>query len=135
MGMYTELVLGVEIKPTESVLGILRYMLGDTNDYGQHDNHELFTTDRWSYMLVSDSYYFDGQTDSKLYEDHGKYYLNIRCNLKNYCGEIKKFLDWLCPYIVTAGFIGYTRYEEFDDPTLIYNDYGEIVYKQVRNEQ
>ena len=132
MGMYTELVLGVQIDPTESVLGILKYMLGDADDYGQHEYHDLFTTVRWNYMLISDSAYFDGQTDSKLYEDHGEYYLNVRCNLKDYSNEIDLFLDWLQPYIVTYGFIGYKRYEEFDDPTLIYNDYGKIVYKQVR---
>ena len=135
MGMYTELVLGVKIEPTESILSILRYMLGDTADYGPHEYHDLFTTVRWHYMLRCDSYYFDGQTDSKLYEDHGEYYINVRCNLQNYSDEIDLFLDWLQPYIVTNGFIGYKRYEEFDDPTLIYNDYGKIVYKQVRNER
>lgn len=38
--------------------------------------------------------------------------------LKNYDSEIEEFLDWLEPYIGTEGFIGYMRYEEWEDPTL-----------------
>lgn len=129
MGMYTELVLGVEIEPNESILSVLKYMLGDTDECGPHDHHALFETARWKMMLNCGSAYFDGQPDSKLFEDYGKYYLNVRCNLKNYYCEIEEFLDWLQPYIMTDGFIGYTRYEEHDDPTLIYNKNGKIVYK------
>lgn len=129
MGMYTELVLGVEIEPNESILSVLKYMLGDADDYGEHYYHDLFTTKRWQIMLRCGSAYFDGQPDSKLFEDYGEYYLNVRCNLKNYCCEIEEFLDWLRPYIKTDGFIGYMRYEEHYDPTLIYNENGKIVYK------
>ena len=45
-------------------------------------------------------------------------------------------LDWLEPYIVTEGFIGYMRYEEWEDPTLIYNDFDndKIVFKGVYSE-
>lgn len=46
--------------------------------------------------------------------------VNIRANLQNQDSEIEKFIDWLAPHICTFGFIGYTRYEEFYDPTLIY---------------
>ena len=129
MGMYTELVLGVQICPDESILSILKYMIGDTDDYGEHYYHDLFTTERWPIMLRCGSAYFDGQPDSKLFEYYGDYYLNVRCNFKNYSNEIYLFLDWLQPYIVTDGFIGYMRYEECDDPTLIYNELGRIVYK------
>ena len=130
MGMYTELVLGVEIEPNSNVLNVLNYMLDNTDECGPHDDHELFKTDRWEFMLNCGSYYFDGQPDSKLFNyDNREYYLNVRCNLKNYKSEIEKFLDWLQPYINTYGFIGYKRYEEDDDPTLIYNEDGKIVYK------
>lgn len=57
--------------------------------------------------------------------------VNIRANLKNYDNEIDKFLHWLAPYIDTEGFIGYTRYEEYDDPTLIYIDDRDVIYKGV----
>lgn len=134
MGMYTELNIGVRIYPIPTVVQKLNYMLGeDTEDV--HIEHPLFTDQtRWKYMLLSDSYYFDGKSDSKLfidnlYPDEPMYFLNVRCNLKNYKEEIEKFMDWLCPYIETEGFLGYKRYEEDDDPTLIYKENGEIIYK------
>lgn len=49
----------------------------------------------------------------------------------NYDSEIKHFLDWLAPYIETNGFIGYTKYEEFEDPTLIYIEDDRAVFKGV----
>lgn len=134
MGMYTELNIGVRICPTPTVVQKLNYMLGeDTEDV--HIDHPLFTDQtRWKYMLVSGSYYFGGKPDSKLfidnlYPDDPMYFLNVRCNLKNYDEEIEKFMDWLCPYIETEGFLGYKRYEECDTPTLIYKENGEIIYK------
>lgn len=134
MGMYTELNIGVKICPTPTVVQKLNYMLGkDTEDV--HIDHLLFTDQtRWEYMLLCDSYYFDGQADSKLFvddliPDEPMYFLNVRCNLKNYNEEIEKFMDWLCPYIETEGFLGYKRYEEDDNPTLIYKENGEIIYE------
>ena len=136
--MYTDLVLGMKIEDNDKIIQTLRYMLGET-EYQPVDDHELFRTDRWDYMLKCDSYYFDGQTDSKLYmddlyEDNPKFYLNVRCNLKNYDNEINKFLDWLNPYIKTFGFLGYLRYEENEDPTLIYKTEKGIEYKGVTND-
>ena len=75
-------------------------------------------------------------TNSKIMFDNISkcYKVNIRANLKNYDNEIDKFLHWLTPYIDTEGFIGYTRYEEYDDPTLIYIDYRDVVYKGVEQD-
>lgn len=133
MGMYTELVLGVEIVPDDNVIGILRHMLDEIDHFDGDYSHPLFETPRWSYMLNCGSWYFDGQTDSKLFTrklcDYVAYFLNVRCNLKNYDDEIELFLDWLNPYIKTQGFLGYYRYEEFENPTLIYKDGENIVYK------
>ena len=133
MGMYTELNIGVQIIGDSNVIQKLNYMLDETVQDVVID-HPLFKTNRWRHMLLSDSYYFDGQTDSKLIYDpigNGAYYLNVRCNLKDYDGEIKHFLNWLCPYIATEGFLGYTRYEEDYVPTLIYKEDGRIEYKHV----
>ena len=132
MGMYTELVLGAEIENNQDVISIIKYMLGESNVKPQLPEHSLFKTDRWKYMLHCDSYYFAGTTHSNLKCDAIlgiRYFLTIRSNLKNYDSEIEKFLDWLCPYIKTYGFLGYKRYEEFEDPTLIYKKYdGKIKY-------
>jgi hypothetical protein len=91
------------------------------------DDHPLFHTHRWDYMLQSDSYYFTGATRSHLEICNllktPSYFLTIRCNLKNYDDEIGKFLSWIAPYIHTNEdfeFLGYMRYETESEPTLIY---------------
>lgn len=83
--------------------------------------------------LTCDSYYFPSISDSKMEQDRidQQYHLNIRCNLKNYDDEIEKFLDYISPYIETKGFLGYMRYEESEEPTLIYCDSGKIRYRYV----
>lgn len=140
MGMYTELNIGVNLQSDtpENIINILNYMLSGVSDYitPETTDHPLFSTERWRFMLVCDSYYFDGKTDSSMERDDidNEYNLNVRCNVKNYDNEIELFLDFIQPYLVTDGFLGYKRYEEFDDPTLIYNDKyaGTIKYKDVK---
>jgi hypothetical protein len=126
MGMYTELVMacGLQKNVPEEVIETLKYMIGDTVYLPTVPIHALFETDRWKHMLRSDSYYFDGDTNSTLnYDDISEaYQLTIRCNLKNYCDEIQHFLNWIYPNTYTRGFVGYYRYEESENPTLIYFD-------------
>ena len=139
MGMYTELNIGVNLRSDtpENIMDILNYMLSGVSDNIEPEttDHPLFSTKRWRLMLVCDSYYFDGQTDSSMERDDidHEYHLNVRCNFKNYDNELHLFLDFIQPYLETNGFIGYQRYEESDDPTLIYNDKyaGTIIYKSV----
>lgn len=128
MGMYTELVLGVELKADPNVIGILKVMLGYLDEFDGNYSHPLFSTPRWRIMLGCGSAYFDRQADSKLVEDYRCCYLNVGCNFKNYNNEIDLFLDWLRPYIESDGFIGYMRYEENDNPTLIYMINGDVTY-------
>ena len=132
MGMYTELVLGLEIDKDEVIIQKLNYMLDNTSDDIFIDD-PFFKTLRWKYMLYCDSYYFDGQADSKLVYDNiaDTYYLNVRCNFKNYDNEIKLFLKWIAPHIITDGFLGYMRYEEDENPTLIYNTADGIIFNKI----
>ena len=139
MGMYTELNIGVSLRSDTplDVISIIEYML-DIDNMKMCDvpfDHPLFSTERWSFMLLTGSYYFDGRTDSSMVRDDidNEYKLNVRCNLKNYDDEIDLFLDFIRPYLVTSGFLGYKRYEEDDDPTLIYNNRyaNTIEYKRV----
>lgn len=130
MGMYTELVLEIKIKQDERVIETLKYMLGKSKECPAWE-HKLFKTQRWSYMLNCDSPVFDGQTDSKLYLEKDECFLNVRSNFKDYDNEIAKFLDWINPYVLTEGFLGYMRYEEDTFPDLIFKANGEgiIIYK------
>ena len=130
--MYTELHYNVELKsdvPAE-VLAALRTMLYDTLDaegnpcHESKPDHPLFKTDRWQVMLRMDSYYFSADTHSTLRFDKiaNQWFLCIRCNLKNYTGEIEAFIDWIDPYVdaFRGNFLGFYRYEETEEPTLIY---------------
>lgn len=126
MGMYTEFHFNSELKsncPTQ-VIDILRYMLGDKEESPALPDHPIFKTDRWRHMLRTDSYYFDADTHSTLrYDDIAEaHFLCIRCNLKNYNGEIEKFVDWIDPYLdkMAGEFLGFSRYEETETPTLLY---------------
>lgn len=126
MGMYTELHFNSRLRENIplSILQILQYMLGERKEDIYPINNDLFQSDRWKYMLTSDSYYFDAETHSTLNfdKDMNQWYLCIRCNLKNYCGEIEKFIEWIMPYLDKdeGDFIGFYRYEESQNPTLIH---------------
>ena len=128
MGMYTALHFNSElsIKKNSMIADILKYMVGDTKEMPELlPDHELFKTESWRYMLQMDSYYFDEDTISTLrWDDNGdSYYLCIRCNLKNYDSEIEKFIDWIMLYLdeykQEGDFLGFYRYEEDEDPTII----------------
>jgi hypothetical protein len=129
MGMYTEFHFNVKLAdnvPAE-VLAILTTML-DTKDpdaLPALPDHPLFQSHLWRWMLLCDSYYFEAEVASSLtFDDNGDdWRLCVRCNLKNYGGEIEHFVDWITPYIDAqqGDFLGFSRYEENEIPTLIYH--------------
>lgn len=130
MGMYTEIYVKVVLKEDvdDNVINILKYMLG-IDDVELEDltlpSHRLFEKERWHYMLRSGSYYHIPYS-VKLFEYNeisNNHYLVVRSDFKNYDGEIEKFFDWITPYIEKYGdktFIGYSLYEEDDEPKLYY---------------
>ena len=130
MSMYTEIYVKVVLKKDvdDNVINILKYMLGmddvELEDF-EIPSHSLFKTDRWDSMLRSSSYYHIPYTLKLLdYDDISEnYYLVVRSDFKNYNGEIGKFFDWITPYVEKDGdktFIGYSLYEEDDEPKLYY---------------
>lgn len=129
--MFTEFHYNVELVKNLSreTLDILYYML-DKSSYKCKSNlknipsHPLFTvSERWEWMLYTDSCFFSADTISTLrYDDIAKVrYLCIRCNLKNYNNEIENFIDWIDPYVYgfTGDFLGFYRYEESEDPVIV----------------
>ena len=127
MGMYTELDFNSELKKDvpEEVLNVLRVMLGELDLNIPLPTHPLFLCSRWTFMLTCNSYYFDSNTSSTLRWDDisDAYFIHIRSNLKNYEYEIEKFVDWITPYLnrFDGDFLGFTRYEETEIPTLIFH--------------
>ena len=130
MGMYTEIYVKAVLKENvdDNVINILKYMLG-MDDVELEDldipSNSLFTTRRWHSMLRSGSYYHIPYKIKLLeYNDISEnYYLVVRSDFKNYGGEIEKFFDWITTHVEKDGdktFIGYSLYEEDDEPKLYY---------------
>ena len=126
MGMYTELVLAVEVPEEVDVKHIERL----NKSFNDGENDPIL-----NYKHRQDSYYFDGDTHSIFRHDsQGDYYLTTRFNCKNYGSEIEKFVEWLhsiLPVEARQGFVGYKRYEEFESPTLIYFMPEKVVWQEV----
>jgi hypothetical protein len=126
MGMYTELNCAFKLRKDtpEKVIAIIRFMTEEREKPDVVD-HSLFSTARWEEMLQCDSYYFEGDTQSTIRFDDcsNRFYVTIRCNLKNYEGEIEKFIEWITPYMEMdpGEFLGYQRHEEVELPTLLFH--------------
>ena len=122
MGMYTEILIKADIKidiPTK-VHEILTFLFTETDVDKPKDlpDHPFFKYDEWTLIGRCSSYYHI-PTCLNFYE---KEYLFSRSDLKNYGNEIDLFFDWIDPYICAyeGKCIGYSWYEESDEPTLIY---------------
>lgn len=127
--MYTALHFSAELKKDtpEMVVDVLNKMVNGKlpfEDPKELPDHEFFKCDRWCFLFTMDSYYFSADTHCSFRFDEiaGAWFLTVTSNIKNYDGEIQKFIDWIMPYVAesTNDFLGYYRYEENREPTLIY---------------
>lgn len=130
MGMYTEIALNISLREDtpESVLSILEKMATGEDETIERPlpDHAFFKCDRWHHLMIMGSCYFHGLSLSKYkWRDCGVSALSFRSNLKNYDDEILKFLGWITPYVDPDDHAGYFRYEEDDNPTLIYFEYND----------
>jgi hypothetical protein len=129
MGMYTELYLTCRFKKDlpEEVIAVLKHLFGDFEDAPPTElpDHTFFECDRWKMIGRCSSHYFVPMATSNLYFNEGntdQYFLTTRSDLKDYGGEIQKFLNWVMPYIEAyeGDHLGHYRYEEEDQPKLIF---------------
>lgn len=126
MGMYTELIFGAELKrntPNE-VIQALKYMLGETN---VKPNDFPLPDGRCEWLFQSSSYYFGvNESVNKMWLDNvdNCWHISTRSSLKNYGGEIQKFLEWIKPYIESGSgcrdMYAIVTYEEAAEPTIYY---------------
>lgn len=137
MGMYTEINVALELKKDipPDVVSVLTWMCACSDeDRPKTPKHAFFDCDRWDMLFCCDSYYFRGQTHSEFKFDDiaDAWFLTVRANLKNYSDEIEQFMDWIAPYIyaIDGDFIGYSRYEENEWPTLWHYQGGKMVPTQ-----
>lgn len=128
MGMYTEFVFAAKLSEHTplNVLDILKYLTCDQDSKDiEHiviPAHPFFKTEKWKVIASGASVYFPGETHSSLLFNSHYYCLTIRSSIEDYDSEFELFLEWISPYIITHGFLGYMQRKEFNDPTLIYCD-------------
>ena len=128
--MYTEIYINVDLKKEtpDDVIQVLKAMCFMLPD--QECSEVLVDyPDRWCCLFSNMSYYtpstqcrylrFDSITD--------RWSLLGKGDIKNYNGEIEKFFEWIMPHIDgdPGEFIGYSRYEEDYEPTLMFLPNGE----------
>ncbi len=149
MGMYTELNVAFRIRgsaPTSITETIKSMVTGEGRNFTQGAQHPLFARakdgqykTRWAWMLKSGgSSYFHGVCQVALEEceyDDGAFEFSVRTNIKNYDQEWELFLDWIVPYIEGNGYIGTLRYEEADEPTLLFVNAGQLTKMTVGEHQ
>lgn len=115
MGMYTELVMGFRTQNPELIRFITELI----------EPNKIYN-DRRDFMLKSSSYYFPCSSPcSHIIEDNlGYHNVSIRCSLKNYEGEIEWFIEKVKSMLEEQNgeLLGYYRYEENKEPTLIYEN-------------
>lgn len=122
MGMYTELVFKASLKDDipNDVKEVLEYMFGSGETPKTLPENKLFDLPRWKSIGWCSSFYHHPESVRSYSRTRG--YIFSRSDLKNYDGEIEAFLDWIDPYLdeLPGHCIGWTWYEEFDSPTLVY---------------
>lgn len=141
MGMYTGIQIDVLLKAStpENVLEALRTMTlvtdWDRRSTERLCDHPLFDTDRWQSVLCCQSAYFpkcekeQGPRAERLTQKpDGCWRLKASASLKNYGGEIQKFLDWIAPYVDERQTeeVGRYRYEETNNSTFFSFDRGSV---------
>ena len=125
MGMYTDFCFDAELKkdtPADVIELLKKWQ--DRDWQPTVPPHPFFSLGRWRCIGADMSYYFDGPGYFNCVFDEiaDTHYLQVRGNLKNYEGEIESFVDWIKPYLnkMPGEFLGFSRYEETDQPTLIF---------------
>jgi len=122
MGVYTEIYVNVDLKKDtpEEVIEVLSAMCFPDCLQNKLEGFPV----RWAYLFGNGSYYTPNTSARYLrYDDISKQYSLLgKGDIKNYQGEIEEFFEWLMPYIDSSegDFIGYSRYEEDDVPTLYF---------------
>ncbi len=127
MGMYTELILGCELKKEtpQYVIDSLMFIIGESEEKPKEFPFEEGSRECW--LLRGGSYYFAVRDQKPLFFKDSiskQWVLSTRSNIKNYCNEIENFLEWLKPYIDSGSggrdMYAIVTYEEQDEPTIHY---------------
>lgn len=133
MGMYTEIYVNVDFKEDtpEDVIKTIRAVCNGNYEHLDSENRPS----RWGMLFGSGSYYTPNTEASELTYDYiGKQYSLLgKGDIKNYEEEIEQFFEFITPWVASYSndipyFMGYTRYEEWDMPRLVYKHEGKVNY-------
>ncbi len=121
MGMYTKLWFDARVKRDIDRINLcaLEYLFADGDMPEVLPEHPFFSLGRWSFMFSLPAY-----SGEAVRVKLGDFYDHVSAHIevKNYCGEIESFLDWVRPLLAVekGTCIGWKWYEEDDNPTLVY---------------
>jgi hypothetical protein len=125
MGMFTEIYVNVDLKAStpDDVITVLKAMCGKLDEDSERDALKDLP-DRWG-QLFSDGSYYTPRTHCKFLEQDTiskQWALLGKGDIKNYEAEIQKFFKWISPWVAgdEGDFIGYSRYEENQQPRLFF---------------
>jgi hypothetical protein len=139
MGIYSELVIGIQLKPDTpaKVIETLEQLCGIKitpnypDDY-EFPDHPLFQTEKGKRIFGYSRNLFNSIPGRSLtFVEYNKaYILTVRAHLKSYDLEYEYFLDWIAPYSQTGKdyleFVGYIHNEDWFNPVLIYIHKGKV---------
>ena len=123
--MYTEIYINVDLKKDtpDDVIGVLKAMCHMLPDQECSDVLADYP-DRWICLFSNMSYYTPFTNCRFLeFDDIGNQWSLLgKGDIKNYNMEIEEFFKWIMPYVdgYPGDFIGYSRYEEDQKPTLMF---------------
>ena len=151
MGMYTEFIFGCELsKKTPKVcVDALDYVINGEEKKPKYENPEGWEQKRFNEnyierttpieeiekfiedydlerLFLCSSYYFGAANPVRkfIYDSiSDSYHISTRADLKNYSGQIEKFLDYIKPYVEHGSgyphrIYAYVQYEEDSFPTI-----------------
>jgi hypothetical protein len=126
MGMYTELILGAELRKDtpKEVIEALQFILGEKEIKPENFPLPEGRCD-WLLQGCSSSFAIDKPVNKMwLGEWDNCWHISTRSNIKNYGGEIEEFLAWLKPYIDGGSgnrdMYAIVIYEDEPTPTMHY---------------
>ena len=119
MGMYTEIFVNVDLieSTPDEVIQTLKAICGK-----DHDSPFLVgKPNRWKMLFNSGSYYTPNTECAALtFDEIGDQWSLIgKGDIKNYENEIEAFFAYIEPWVEDR-FMGYMRYEENEEPTLMF---------------
>jgi len=119
--MYTEIYINVDLKKDtpDDVIKVLKAMC-------DQECKEVLVDYPYKWIcLFSNMSYYTPSTNCRFLEFDNisnQWSLLGKGDIKNYGNEIEEFFEWIMPWIdgYPGDFIGYSRYEEDQKPTLMF---------------